>query len=55
MFSNKTQREIANELNLVQSSVQRRLKSSGYYNYIYVKQCLNRVLMEVWGEYKYAD
>lgn len=55
MFSNKTQREIANELNLVQSSVQRRLKSSGYYNYIYVKHSLNRVLMEVWGEYKYAD
>ena len=54
MFSQKTQREIADELNLAQSSVQRRLKNSGYYNYIHVKNSLNRILMEVW-EGKYAD
>ena len=54
MFSQKTQREIADELNLAQSSVQRRLKNSGYYNYIHVKNSLNRILMEVW-ERKYAD
>lgn len=50
MFSNKTQREIAKELDLAQSSVQRRLKSSGYYNYIYVKKSLEEALMNLWGE-----
>lgn len=50
IYSDMTQREIANELKLVQSSVQRRLKFSGYYNYVYVKQGLKKVLSNVWGE-----
>lgn len=54
MFSKKTQREIAEELNIVQSSVQRRLKSSGYYNYIHVKNNLSETLTETWED-KYGD
>lgn len=49
IFSIKTQREIAKEFELVQSSVQRRLKHSGYYDYIHVKQNINNILLKVWG------
>lgn len=47
-FINKTQRELADQLELAQSSIQRRLKGSEYYNYIHVKNNLKKILVEIW-------
>lgn len=46
ILSNKTQREIASEVGVAQSSIQRRLKTSGYYDYIKAKEIINNILME---------
>lgn len=54
LFTNKTQRELAEEFKIAQSSVQRRLKTSGYYNYINAKRNISNILEEQW-ENKYAD
>lgn len=43
------QREAARRLGIVQSSVQRGLKSSGYYTYMHTKRTLEEVLARVWG------
>lgn len=50
LFHDKTQRELADELNVNQSSIQRGLKGAGYYDYIYVKNTVEEVLNKVWGE-----
>lgn len=48
-FSKKSQREIALRFNLSQSSIQRRFKSSGYYNYISALEVVQRILIKEWS------
>ena len=48
-LSNKSQREIAAKFGISQSSVQRRLKSAGYYDYIHARKIIKSILMEKWG------
>ncbi len=43
------QREVARRLGIVQSTVQRGLKSSGYYSYLHTKRVLEEVLVREWG------
>lgn len=43
------QREVAGRLGVVQSTVQRGLKSSGYYSYSHTKKALEEVLAREWG------
>ncbi len=43
------QREVARRLGIVQSTVQRGLKSSGYYSYLHTKRALEEVLVREWG------
>lgn len=47
--SGNNQREAAKRLGVVQSTVQRGLKSSGYYNYLQTKRTLEEVLVKEWG------
>ena len=48
--SNKSQREIAKELGLRQSSIQRRINSSGYFTYKEAKQETVKFLLEIWND-----
>ena len=50
LHNEKTQREIAKELDLNQSSVQRRLKAASYYAYKYAKDMAQNSLNEKWGK-----
>lgn len=50
ILENKNQKEAAIELGIEQSSVQRRLKAAGYYDYISVKSSIKDILKENWGE-----
>ena len=50
ILKQKKQQEAATELGIEQSSVQRRLKAAGYYDYISVKASINTILRENWGE-----
>ncbi len=43
------QREVAGRLGVVQSTVQRGLKSSGYYTYFHTKKTLEEVFAREWG------
>ncbi|MDF2988762.1 MAG: hypothetical protein K0R50_4272 [Eubacterium sp.] len=43
------QREVAGRLGIVQSTVQRGLKSSGYYTYFHTRKALEDVFVRVWG------
>ena len=43
------QREVARRIGIVQSTVQRGLKSSGYYSYLHTKRVLEEVLLREWG------
>jgi len=49
IISGNNQREVAQKLGIVQSTVQRGLKSSGYYSYLYTKRILEEVLLKEWG------
>lgn len=51
IYKKISQREVAEEIGITQSSVQRRLKSSGYYDYLNSRNTINRALAELWGEY----
>ncbi len=44
----KTQREIANKLNITQSSVQRRISSSNYFSYRNAKNSIQNLIMDIW-------
>ncbi len=46
---NRSQRVIAAEYNLAQSSVQRRLKTAGFYDYINTKKVIKRIMIKEWG------
>lgn len=47
--SHNNQREVAEKLGLVQSTVQRGIKSSGYYSYLHTKRILEEILLKEWG------
>jgi hypothetical protein len=49
MLFKQNQRELAKKFNLAQSSVQRRFKSAGYYDYINAQEIINKVMVEEWG------
>ena len=49
IFCRMSQREIAAKFNLSQSSVQRRFKSAGYYNYLSALETVNRILADERG------
>jgi hypothetical protein len=49
LLENKNQTEAAKELHITQSSVQRRLKASGYFDYIRAKETITSILNEIWG------
>ncbi|HEY5585030.1 MAG TPA: SatD family protein [Ruminiclostridium sp.] len=49
IISGNNQREVAQKLGIVQSTVQRGLKSSGYYSYLHTKRILEEVLLKEWG------
>jgi hypothetical protein len=44
-----SQKEAAKDLGIVQSSVQRRLKSAGYYDYIHAKSQIAITINKTWG------
>ncbi len=46
---NNNQREVAEKLGVVQSTVQRGLKSSGYYSYLHTKRTLEEIFLKEWG------
>lgn len=46
ILSGKSQREIAAKFGIAQSSVQRRFKSAGYYDYIYARKIVKNILLE---------
>jgi DNA-directed RNA polymerase specialized sigma subunit len=50
ILEKKNQREAAFDLGIDQSSVQRRLKAAGFYDYNNVKSSLSKILWENWGE-----
>lgn len=43
------QREVARRLGIAQSTVQRGLKSSGYYSYMHTRMVLEEVMVSEWG------
>jgi predicted DNA-binding protein YlxM (UPF0122 family) len=47
-FENKSQREIAKDLMIAQSSVQRRINSSGYFTYKYSMDTTQKMLNDIW-------
>lgn len=49
LLQSQSQRKIASKFNLAQSSVQRRFKSAGYYDYLNAQKIIKRVLIEEWG------
>lgn len=50
ILKDQNQIEAAKELEIAQSSVQRRLKAAGYYDYIDAKTIINTVISKTWGE-----
>ena len=50
ILEHKNQNKAAEELGIVQSSVQRRLKAAGYYDYINAKDLLAFILYKIWGD-----
>ena len=50
MLSDQSQREIASKFNLAQSSVQRRFKNAGYYDYLYARKTIHKILINKWGD-----
>lgn len=49
LLQSQSQRKIASKFNLAQSSVQRRFKSAGYYDYTNAQKTIKRILVEEWG------
>lgn len=49
LFAKKSQREVGEKLGVVQSSIQRRLKSSGYYDYVYCRETIKKSIINIWG------
>lgn len=49
MMNDNNQREVAEKLGIVQSTVQRGLKSSGYYSYLHTKRTLEEIFLKEWG------
>lgn len=47
VFEGMNQTEAARELSIVQSSVQRRLKSAGYYDYCFARELISNILLRV--------
>ena len=47
-INNKTQRDIAYELNITQPAVQKRIKSSNYYTYEYYNKNLSLAIVDLW-------
>lgn len=45
------QSQAAKELQIAQSSIQRRLKAAGYFDYIHARTTITTILREKWGEY----
>ncbi len=50
ILEHKNQKESAIELGITQSSVQRRLKAAGYYDYSQAKTSLTHILQQKWGK-----
>jgi len=50
ILEDKNQNRAAIELGIAQSSVQRRLKAAGYYDYINAKELISSILYERWGD-----
>ncbi len=50
MQENSSQRELADLLSLEQSSVQRRLRASGFYTYNYAKKNISNTINDIWEE-----
>ncbi|BES65834.1 SatD family protein [Gottschalkiaceae bacterium SANA] len=49
-FTDQTQREIAQKLQVTQSSIQRRLVTSNYFSYRNAKETLQEIIMDVWED-----
>ncbi|MGM0411472.1 MAG: SatD family protein [Bacillota bacterium] len=49
-FENKSQREIAKEVQITQPSVQKRLNSSGYFTYKRSRDTVEKILIDIWEE-----
>lgn len=47
MLKNQNQKEAAEKLGIVQSSVQRRLKAAGYYDYLYARTTITTILAKM--------
>lgn len=50
MNTELSQKELANELGLAQSSIQRRIDASGYYSYVEAKRNIKEFIIKLWEE-----